>query len=659
MHTGKFIEVWRQKEAALQSSRLTRLLLANSAHEVRTPLNAIINYLEIALEGSIDHETRENLAKSHSASKSLIYVINDLLDLTKTEEGRELIKDEIMDLPACLLEATDPFKVDAKRKGISYEVIQHPGIPQHVHGDYRRIRQAIANITANAVQSTSVGSVKVECFVVEVHESRVRVEIVVHDTGCGMSNAQLDNLFQDLEQVSSADLGGEPEAMEVPFDKTEEGRILGLGLAVVARIVRNMDGQLRLKSEEGLGSRFVIQLPFELPSSDTLEKLNENTGKANIAPEAASLASVTKSMPPTQAGEMMLVDRGAGNTAHGSNRSITKTRSFDDTNSVNSIKSNGSGGARSNKSDADRLIDAIQSPFDPTDADKDLTIQQNNSKGRRPLSNTSLSSFTITDTPQAVGAQPGAYPVQGSNVPVKPVKIPDDYSDQTTAPQNAQPSRVLFELPPDSSQEKDEVKPKAPANAKPDKLRVLIAEDDPINMKVLTKRLEKTGHEVFPAVNGEDCLTVYKEKSQEFDVVLMDMQVCEIINGCPTISELLERVMEVGRGANYTLQMPIVDGLTSTKLIRACEKSGDCPGLSPLGLLNGHIPIFAVSASLVEKDKSVYTDAGFDGWILKPIDYKRLNVLLDGIADDDVREKCLYQPGEWERGGWFARRATE
>lgn len=75
---GKFIEVWCQKEAALQNSRLTRLLLANSAHEVRTPLNAIINYLEIALEGSLDQETRDNLSKSHSASKSLIYVVSVL-----------------------------------------------------------------------------------------------------------------------------------------------------------------------------------------------------------------------------------------------------------------------------------------------------------------------------------------------------------------------------------------------------------------------------------------------------------------------------------------------------------------------------------------------------------------------------------------------------
>ena len=161
---GKFIEVWRQKEAALENSQLTRLLLANSAHEVRTPLNAIINYLEIALEGAIDQETRDNLAKSHSASKSLIYVINDLLDLTKTEEGHNLVKDEIFDLPATIREATDQFVGDAKRKGLDYDVIEHDGVPQLVVGDQRRIRQVVANVTANAIQHTSRGFVKVEIW---------------------------------------------------------------------------------------------------------------------------------------------------------------------------------------------------------------------------------------------------------------------------------------------------------------------------------------------------------------------------------------------------------------------------------------------------------------------------------------------------------------
>ena len=102
--------------------------------------------------------------------------------------------------------------------------------------------------------------------------------------------------------------------------------------------------------------------------------------------------------------------------------------------------------------------------------------------------------------------------------------------------------------------------------------------------------------------------------------------------------------------------MPIVDGLTSTKMIRAFEHSDTHPRLSVLAKNQGRIPIIAVSASLLEREKSTYVDAGFDGWILKPIDFKRLETLLLGIVNDDVREESAYVPGQWERGGWFCRR---
>lgn len=104
-------------------------------------------------------------------------------------------------------------------------------------------------------------------------------------------------------------------------------------------------------------------------------------------------------------------------------------------------------------------------------------------------------------------------------------------------------------------------------------------------------------------------------------------------------------------------QMPIVDGLTSTKMIRSMETSGEHHGHSTLADTNHRIPIFAVSASLVEREKQTYIDAGFDGWILKPIDFKRLNTLLAGISDEEVRNSCLYEPGQWERGGWFLPRS--
>lgn len=105
--------------------------------------------------------------------------------------------------------------------------------------------------------------------------------------------------------------------------------------------------------------------------------------------------------------------------------------------------------------------------------------------------------------------------------------------------------------------------------------------------------------------------------------------------------------------------MPIVDGLTSTKMIRAHEKSSDHGGHSAIATHNSRIPVFAVSASLIEREKDKYIDAGFDGWILKPIDFKRLNTLLLGIVDDEVRASCLYAPGQWEKGGWFDTRNTE
>ena len=103
--------------------------------------------------------------------------------------------------------------------------------------------------------------------------------------------------------------------------------------------------------------------------------------------------------------------------------------------------------------------------------------------------------------------------------------------------------------------------------------------------------------------------------------------------------------------------MPIVDGLTSTKMIRSYEKT-HAGILSERATNNGRVPIIAVSASLLEKDREKYIATGFDGWVLKPIDFQRLSVLLNGIVDDKVRDRCLYKTGEWENGGWFAPRCT-
>ncbi|KAL2069890.1 hypothetical protein VTL71DRAFT_14569 [Oculimacula yallundae] len=640
---GKFIEVWRQKEVAMQNSQLTKLLLANSAHEVRTPLNAIINYLEIALEGSLDQETRDNLSKSHSASKSLIYVINDLLDLTNTEEGQALIKDDIFDLPATVREATDSFQGDVKRKGLAYQVIEFPGVPRFVLGDQRRVRQVIANVTANAVQNTTEGSIRVEMWLQSLTEDCATVEIVVEDTGVGMSNDRLDCLFRDLEQVSTESEDGQAFSAQSKSSRAitqeKDSKTLGLGLAMVARTIRNMDGQLRLKSEEGKGSRFVMQLPFSLPDSASSDTATE-TDKPST-PSSGNLHPVASETE----GEVTLIRK---SSSFNQEQGVSRRRSSLEEPSLRSFKS---GSTKSNnsdaskKSDVDRLIDAISGPLEIGEAEsEEQTLQRSASRGsghsRKSASSvgTSHRSMESHQRPgqlsrsasygapehlrRSFEGPAGSEYVTDSKTLLRAVRMPEE-AEAPVTPHVA--SKVLFEIP-DKENPKELTTPTQPEKQNAEHLQVLVAEDDPVNSRIIRKRLEKSGHQVHHTVNGEDCASVYGDHPAFFDVVLMDMQ------------------------------MPIVDGLTSTKLIRSYEKSHPESKFSTRASKNGRVPVFAVSASLVERERQTYINAGFDGWILKPINFNRLNTLLSGIVDDSVRNSCLYKPGGWEQGGWFHRR---
>jgi light-regulated signal transduction histidine kinase (bacteriophytochrome)/CheY-like chemotaxis protein len=645
---GKFIEVWRQKEAALQSSQLTRLLLANSAHEVRTPLNAIINYLEIALEGSLDSETRENLARSHSASKSLIYVINDLLDLTKTEEGGSLIKGESFDLDATIKEATDMFRGDARRKNIEYEVTVQEGLPTLCIGDQRRVRQAISNIAANAIQHTSQGSVKIEAYVASrPRKDHAEVEVAVSDTGVGINPKRLDQLFYDLEQVQSEASGSlgdaivpDPKQIKQQDDKTA----LGLGLAVVARIIKNMNGQLRIRSEEGKGTRFVIQFPFDLPDDEEVPESSptdsSQSGSTTPHIDRPLLDSSTQGERTLISPSMSRNHSSGSATVNGNNTTYqvaSRRQSADSLKSKTSLRSFKSGISASTqesaKSDVDRLIEDLQAPHlverrrgeghhSPSAQSLRPTLAKRNSLGPGSPPRTRSKSLEMAEGRVVIPPHqrsmdtkmPGEEPILFSSQPLKAVRLPDDAS----SPTGRQPGSILGEVK-DSPRE---LSPAPPEKLTSDHMRVLVAEDDPVNSRIVKKRLEKMQHDVYLTVNGEECASAFGESPKDFDVVLMDMQ------------------------------MPIVDGLTSTKMIRSYEKT-HTNIYSPRAKLCGRVPIVAVSASLIEKDRQQYIDAGFDAWILKPISFDRLNKLMSAIVDKDIRRECLYEPGEWEKGGWF------
>ena len=633
---GKFIKVWRQKEAAMQNSQLTKLLLANSAHEVRTPLNAIINYLEIALEGALDSETRDSLTKSHSASKSLIYVINDLLDLTNTERGQELIKDETFDLQSTFVEATDMLAAEAKRKNISYSVSIKPGVPREVLGDQRRVRQVFSNLVSNAIQQTSSGAVTVEMWRSPSQDlpDHAAVEMMVLDTGAGMSKAKLEALFHELEQVSTDETNYDEDDTVTSEQKPETRRALGLGLALVARIVHNMQGQLGVKSEEGKGSRFKILLQFKLPEGVSTEMPSDAT-----TPSSASV-------PPTP----MISDREFTLVGGIAERREGRRLSLD------SMRSGGS--SRSGRSHADRLISAIQEPTmvqrafsDSSDARQPRTASSpsmSTSHFSAPLTSprphtSSLrghdhlaSLSTVTHTPPVVlqpfktPSAPGTENITDSGVPLGAIRM-DKHELQKRAAQQAEdhsyfPPMTGIAPEPSTSASVSATAPSTMPTTvppvSPPLLSVLVAEDDPVNSKIIHKRLTKLGHTVVLTGNGDACANAFTSATEQFDVVLMD------------------------------IQMPIADGMVATRMIREFEAITP-DGKSGTVLKHDRIPIFAVSASLLESEKQNYIDTGFDGWVMKPINFARLNVLLTGIYNLDARAEATYNPGQWENGGWF------
>ncbi|KAJ6466421.1 phytochrome-like protein [Mycena sanguinolenta] len=566
---GKFIEVWRQKENALQTTRLTNLLLSNASHEVRTPLNHIINYLEMALNGPLDDETRDNLNRSHAASKSLLFTINDLLDLTRLESGNETSFNEPFDLQYAIEDATHLYRKEAQRRNISFNM-ELENSPKMVVGDSKKIQTVVQNLTANSLKYTTTGSITIGCTTYVEPEGlrgprQTAVEIVVADTGCGIDPARLAIIFREFEEV---------EPME-PRPGTSSGGGggggVGLGLAVVARIVAQLGGQLRVESKVNEGSRFSFLIPLAL----------------------------------SEDGDGLVMSSSGGSSRDSSFKSLR---------------------IRSRKQSLDSSTGEIDSLVEALSSDHMAGPSPSGSQHRRTRS--SSPSEGLAGVGQTVA--PGVWGVSDSSTPLRPVRVDSFGLDSPAIPASGKDlENSPFVLK--GSTPLGELSPPTPARESPpqdldgpSKLRVLIVEDNDINRMVLAKRLRLDGHDVVTTTNGQEGLDKVTS-DRAYDVILMD------------------------------IQMPILDGYTATQRIRALEKSSPPNKPRRSNKLNGgHIPIFAVSASLQEHRRQEMANYGIDGWILKPIDFQRLKVILTGVTDATQRELDLYRQGcSWEAGGWL------
>ena len=234
--------------------------LASMSHEIRTPINAVLGMNEMIIRESRDKHITTYARNVESAGKNLLSIINDILDFSKIEAGRMEIVEADYQLSSVLNDVTNMIAFKAKQKGLEFQIDVDETLPDGLHGDPVRVRQAVVNILNNAVKYTHEGSVS---FRVDGERDGDTLRLVfrVTDTGIGIKPEDLTELFGKFQRV------------DLEHNSTVEGT--GLGLSITKNLLEMMGGEVSVNSKYGMGSTFIIQLPQKIVANEPIGNFKE------------------------------------------------------------------------------------------------------------------------------------------------------------------------------------------------------------------------------------------------------------------------------------------------------------------------------------------------------------------------------------------------
>lgn len=269
-----FASLLRALTAAAEEARRANLakssFLANMSHEFRTPLNGLSGMSELLASTRLDAEQRGYLETIQAAARSLLALVEDVLDISVIEAGKLRLKQEAFDLNALLEQINLMLRPEARSKRLDYVVIVQPDVPIRLNGDPAHLQQVLVNLLSNAIKFTASGEVRMTVAKSgEPGPGRVRLRFTVSDTGIGIPASARARLFEAFEQADNS------------LSRRHRGS--GLGTTIAKGLTEAMGGSIGFESNENIGSRFWVELPFELAAEAVAVAAEDGFGASSSA----------------------------------------------------------------------------------------------------------------------------------------------------------------------------------------------------------------------------------------------------------------------------------------------------------------------------------------------------------------------------------------